>query len=267
MTNKRWLLLFIVFCASSCALAQKTSWQKNIQGLAFVEQDISPNEAKKLAIEDAKQNALKAAGVEEIINQHTISSQAETQAKGQSINTKAFAMSSFSEMQGAILEYELIKEDAQKSLGSSNMQYNVWINAKVVKYDKTPDPTFTARVEGIKPSYANNDNLYFSVTPSWDAYLTVFCIGEKEASVLYPSAYDQIQILKANVTYHFPLIKVDYALENKLGKDELNRLFVVLTKTQIPFVYKETEAQILKWIFEINPDQRRVEMRTFTLMK
>ena len=66
------LCIYFCFLFANNIVAQKTSKVIEIKGTAFISGDVSPNQAKIQALNDAKINALKAAGIEENINSYQL---------------------------------------------------------------------------------------------------------------------------------------------------------------------------------------------------
>lgn len=262
-------IAFVFFILSFCSRfhAQKTIKVENIKGSAFVSGDVSPNQAKALALNEAKINALKKAGIDEQINTYQIlfSSQLKNDY------SQFFSSDIQSEMQGAVKSYKLMSERLYCK-SEQEIICDVEIDATVIKYDTRPDVSFSANIEGIKAAYNNGENLTFSLKVTKDCFLTIFNITDKEATLLYPNEYEKQAELKKMDSYRFPMAKIDYSLGNETKKQETNRLIFVFTKTQIPFIKMDKQQvtsheEIFSWIYSIPPDQRKVEYFTLNIMK
>lgn len=245
--------------------AQKTKQLTAIKGTAYISDDISPKQARLLALNDAKINALKAAGIEEHINTYQLlfSSQVNNDY------SQFFNSDIQSELQGSVQSYE-IKNERKYVKNEIEWIYEVTIDAVVIKYDTKPDVAFDAYVEGIKQVYNNNDKLVFNIKTAQDAYLTIFNITDSEAFVMYPNAYEKQILLKELTTYYFPLANIDYTLHTDLKSPEVNRLIFVFTKTPITFIKMSqdqvtTHENIFSWIYSVMPDQRKVEYISFSI--
>jgi hypothetical protein len=254
--------LFLFFCFSF--FAQKTTKVDNIAGSSAVAGDVSPNTARIQALNNAKINALKAAGIDEHINSYQIlfSSQLKNDY------TQFFSSDIQSEIQGAVRSYKINSEKLYcKSAGE--ISYDVNIDATVVKYDTRPDPAFTANIGGVKGVYGNGDNLAFNLKATKDCWLTIFNITDKEALLLYPNDYEKQSELKKLENYSFPTAKIDYTLGNETKKDETNRLIFVFTKEFIPYIKTNKQVtsheDIFSWIYSIPPDKRKVEYFTLSI--
>ena len=260
---------FIVFLfLSNFIVAQETTKVKDIIGTAYISGDISPNQAKVQALNDAKINALKAAGIEEHINTYQLLFTSQINKD----YSQFFSSDIQSEMQGAVKSYQ-IKSERTFIDTNKIIEYKVTIDAEVIKYESKSDITFDANIEGIKGVYNNDDKLSFSVKTTEKAYLTIFNITDNEALMLYPNVYEKQQILEPSVLHQFPVSNIiSYSLHTDMKQQETNRLIFVFTKTPIPFIKIDkdqitTQENIFTWIYSIMPDQRKVEYFTLTIQK
>jgi len=267
MKNSFHLLVIAFLFSSNFIVAQKTIKVKDIVGTAFISGDVSPNQAKVQALDDAKINALKKAGIEEHINTYQLlfTSQAKNDY------SQFFSSDIQSEMQGAIKTFK-IKRDSIYCKGENEIICEIIIDATVIKYETKSDNTFDANIEGIKGVYNNDDKLSFSIKTTEKAYLTIFNITDNEALLLYPNTYEKQQILDSSVLYKFPDPKISYQLHTDMKQQETNRLIFVFTKTPVPFIKIDkdqltTQENIFTWIYSIMPDQRKVEYYTLTIQK
>ena len=260
------IVTFILFISNGVffGFSQKTTNVNHIVGSAFVTGDISPNEAKAQALNEAKINALKAAGIGEQIksNQLLLTSQQKNDYE------QFFSSSIQSEIQGAVQSFN-IKSERVYCKNEFEIIYEIVLDATVIKYDSKPDLTFDAHIEGIKSVYNNDENLTFSVKATKESYLTIFNITDKEAFMLYPNAYEkQIPVeIKS-----FPIANIEYTLHTDMKTSETNRLIFVFTKTLYPFIKMDKEQitthdAIFNWIYSIMPDQRKVEYITLLIQK
>lgn len=264
--NNKILVLVLLLVIGLPSFAQKVSQVKGIMGTAYISGDVSPNQAKVQALNDAKLNALKAGGIGERISSYQLlfSSQQKNDY------SQFFSSDVQSEIQGAVQQYE-IKNERVYCKSEDEIVSEVTIDATVVAYDTKPDIGFDAHIEGIKGSYNNNDKLHFTVKATQECYLTVFNITDKEAFMLYPNAYEKQQKITPTETVVYPTVRIDYTLHTDL-KQETNRLIFVFTKKQLPFIRMDknqvtTHENIFGWLYSIPPDQRKVEYLTLTIQK
>ena len=263
--SKLLLCLFLFFI--NILSAQQKSKVTNIKGTSLIVGDVSPNQAKIEALNDAKINALKKAGIVENIN----SNQLLFTSQKQNDYSQFFTSVIQSEMQGAIESYE-IKSERINCLNDNEIIYEASIDATVIKYDSKPDVSFDANIEGIKSVYNNDEKLSFDVTTTQTSYLTIFNITDKEAFVIYPNLYEKQMKLTQTSSYKFPIEKIDYTLHTDLKIQETNRLIFVFTKKSIQFIKMDkdqntTNENIFSWIYSITPDQRKIEYFTLSIQK
>lgn len=265
-SNKLLLFSFLFFLTLNL-LAQKTVHLKGIKGQAFISGDISPNQAKQLAINDAKINALKAAGIGENINSYQLLFN--SQEKNE--YSQFFTSDIQSEIQGAVESFDIINQTTIRK-SDIELYIEVTIDASVIKYDTKSDTNFDVFVDGIKGVYNNNDKLTFGVKTSKPCYLTIFNISDTEATLMFPNNYEKNNLFNPLKKYQFPIAQVDYILETEMKDKEVNRLIFVFTKSLVPFIKMNddqitTSDAIFSWIYNIMPDQRKVEYRSIIIQK
>lgn len=265
-SNSLFLFSFLFFFKLNL-LAQKTVHLKGIKGQAFISGDISPNQARLSAINNAKINALKAAGIEENISSYQLLFN--SQEKNE--YSQFFTSDIQSEIQGAVESFDIINQTTIRK-SDIELYLEVTIDASVIKYDTKSDTNFDVFVDGIKGVYNNNDKLTFSIKTSQPCFLTIFNISDTEASVMFPNNFEKNNLFNPLNTYQFPISQVDYILETEMKDKEVNRLIFVFTKTLVPFIkmndYQSTTSDaIFSWIYKIMPDQRKVEYRSIIIQK
>ena len=253
-------LVFLLYINS--VFSQEIKEVNNIVGTAIISGNISPNNAKIMALNDAKINALKKAGIVENIS----SFQLLYSSQQKNDYTQFFTSDIQTEMNGAVKNYT-ITSDKLITKNNNELLYEVIINAEVILYSTKPDFSYTAKIDGLRSAYFNQENLNFDVTTSQDSYLKIFNITDPEATLIYPNNYEKDRVIKANTLLKFPIENIDYALEIKLKK-ETNRLIFVFTKSPVSFIKLDknqitTQEDIFSWIYTIPPDLRRVEYKSF----
>lgn len=261
----------IFFAANICfCSAQEIIQVKAAFGMAYISGDVSENQAKERALNEAKIDALKKAHIAEHINasELLLSSQANNDF------AQFFNSDIQSEIQGAVTTYSIVSEDKKVNSNINQIEYSVTIDAEVVKYKTKSDFTFKAEVDSVLPVYKNGDKLIFSMKTTEDCFLTIFNITDHDASVMFPNIIEKEQQIRKELRYGFPLksVLLDYALETD-KKDEMNRLIFVFTKTRISFLAAKGNEQltdsekIMTWIYSIPPDQRCVVYKQFHILK
>lgn len=269
--SKNKFIVFFAFLFSALVtqsgFSQKTTEIKGIKGTAFISGDVSPNQAKTQALNDAKINALKASGIGENINSYQLL----FTSQQKNDYSQFFSSDIQSEIQGAVQSYE-IKSEKIYCKNEIEIICEVTIDASVIKYETKPDINFDANIEGVKGTYNNDDKLTFAIKTTQPCYLTIFNITDKEAFMLFPNVYEKQTKCNAMELCKYPIAKIDYTLHTDMKQQETNRLIFVFTKTPIPFIKMNkdqvtTHENIFSWIYSIMPDQRKVEYFTLTIQK
>ena len=271
--TKKWTLSFLIiifFCNTSVHSQKKMkvhAWGTSIS------MDKTPKEALNDAIKDAKENAIKKAGIKELV----------------SVSRLLFEVSSVTDYKSHFNEISSIESNANIIIDSvyterksfdefGNMLILVEIDATVFKYKKNKDSTFFFKIDGLKDIYYENEFITFSFIPSQDGYLSVFVLNETETILLYPfEDIDQkylndvkAKIFKKNEAINFPIhkaFKPGYSIELEDDiKDEISSFIFVFTKSNIPWIEnKINKNTILSWIYKIPLDQREIHYRSILL--
>ncbi len=273
MTKPSLVLLAMLFVMPMLLMAQKP---KTVQAKgSAISHDLTPEQTRTKAIEDAKRNALAEAGVAETVSFTDFSYKFEDNTRFQEI----FQAISSIETGGEIIVDKILNE--KKSFNEfDNMLVEVEIEATIYRHRKKSDPGFVLLVEGIDEVYNNEDLLKFKVTPTKPGFLKIFNITDEDSYLLYPwrdkanPQYNDIpdRLFAANQTVTLPLHAAfddGYFLEiDTPGKQqEFNILMFVFTKKDIPFIGEGTFNNIMKWIYAISPDERTTQQVGFVIKK
>lgn len=250
-------LLFLVLAAFSVH-AQKRHELKSVKGEWVVSNDITLPQAREKAINEAKLEALRMAGVPEYIGQSNISYTAQTGAGFKDLFESIVTL----DVYGEIAEYKIAKEE-KKFNDVGNIIYDVWIDATVIVHKDAKDSGFGADISGIRSAYTSPDDLLFQIKPWKDAYMHVFLIAEGEGTLLYPSRYEQSHQLIAGKSYSFPSKGYKYEVTTE-RETEVNYVLIFLTKTYIPFKADGNLNDILRYISGVNPGQKF--MRSYSIV-
>jgi len=214
--------------------------------------DVTFKQAAAEALKDAKRKALeKVCG--ETIN---VWDRMSTSSVGESFNSL-----SLNQINGELIEYEIIKEWHEDSkVRSVEVLFYCEIEAKVKK-GLTPDPNFTADIEGVKGIYFEGDKIEFKVTPYRNAYLKIFCMENEQLGYrLYPNEIDgTVQKLTANERHGILEYSDLECAKSTNQKVEVNYLVFVFTKEEYPF-YKDVNSwqEIETWMAKIPSDQKYI---------
>lgn len=243
-----------------CLIAVQRLCSQEIKGVegqwAIV--NITPEQAREKAIDEAKKEALRRAGIHESIRT--------TRALSVTDNTddhrQWFSEFSSIEMNGAVTDYTIVKDEQLKNSIDGRFYAVVVINATVKKYRSVADPEFTIDVRGLRSNgYKHGEEITFSVHPNREGYLQIFLLENMDTAVqLFPNAHEPGRKLKAKTTCRFPLVEgIAYTAEKSTADgQEHNLLLFVYTKSDIPFYGEATGRHVLGWINGMEPAGRMV---------
>lgn len=250
-----------------------------------ISDDYSYNQELVRALNRAKEEALRKAGIEENITSYSTAMLID---ENDDVIQDIFIHDNFLNIQGTIKSWEYISKP-QKSYDKEldNFFINLSIKAKVQKYRSRPDPQFVARINGIHPLYKvseySDDNLNIIVTPSQECFLKVFYIQGKSAEIVYPirtleGAKDYTMFKDAILSDNNPKV-IDYlAPDLEDGeKNAIGKLIFVITKKPYDFVYAELNQdgyytntkvnKIFEWIMNIEPGNRAIYYEQFSISR
>lgn len=256
-------LTFFAILFSTVLFAQKNIHVRDAKGVSYLSDDITVSKTKELALEEAKKEALRKAGVTEFVSESNVllSSQ-----EGKQIS-QLFNSISTIEINGAITKTENIRYEKMKDETTGKEFIEATIDAEVVKYEKRSDPSFDFEVKGISEKYKTTEAMKFSFQPFSDGYLRVFQISKNETSQLFPNKFEQSKLFSKNLLNNFPFNKaIEYSLESK-AETEINTIVFIFTKKEIPFTAKQDYESVIKWIYSISPDERRVKSYEIGILK
>ena len=261
----RRFILFVFVITSLSSFGQRTVNVNNVRGMYIGSDNETPNIVKEKALNNAKINALSKAGIPEDISSYNLLYQLDKNGDFQQIFDTQFQ----SEIKGAVKSYEIINENRDVN-EFGNFEIEITINAKVIKYNKNSDPSFTSKINGIKPVYNHGADLEFDLISSQDFYLTIFYFNDNEAGLLFPNPREESKVFNAEKIHNFPY-NARYELITE-KKEETNRLIFVFTKEDYKFITKNPERlssrdEIFEWIYSISPDRRTTNGFSFTILK
>ena len=260
----RYLILFtslIIVCAN----AQNVRVSQKV----YISDNDTYNSVLEKGLKAAKSEALVKAGVTEYISEYT---RLLTSEVNENIN-EVFNSDLLIHMGGAIKEWEYTmgpnkKFDSEKELPFIEFE----IKAKVKKYKSKPDPSFKAKIEGLKGSYIDGDRIEFSIYPYKKCYLNIFYISDNEANILFPYELPQETLMELNGEKI-----IDYLVAEAIKDNESGRLITVITKEYYPFdsAMKSNEGydtittaeEVFKWILDIEPENRTEYYHQFVITK
>ncbi|NCC73642.1 MAG: hypothetical protein EOM06_09620 [Sphingobacteriia bacterium] len=243
----------------------------------YFSSELTPNQTRDRAIEEAKREALNKAGVAESISFTDFSYQFEDNERFKEI----FQSVSSIETGGEIIVDRVISEN--RSFNEfGNMVVEVEIEATIYRHKSEPDPSFRFSVDAVDQVYQNGDLLKFSFTPYQSGFLKIFNITDTDAEtyLLFPYTDPSNPALNDDPDRLFvkgekvslpdnPAFDHGYTLEldNPDRTQEFNILMFVFTRQNIPFTEPVNFTSMMRWIYSIPPDQRATEQIGFVIKK
>ncbi len=251
--------------------------QKKIKVTAegeFISRDLTIEQTKEKAIDDAKRNALINAGVSEAIQVSDFLYQFEDNEKFREI----FQGFTSTETGGEVLVEEILSKSVDID-EDGNMIARVEIMATVYKHKSKKDPAFDFSIEGIDEFYDNNAFMKFAFIPARHGFLKIFNVNEYDASVLYPYSDPENNILneptdilfEKDQEYIFPVSKLfdERGYETVIARadedTEYNLLIFVFTKYDKSFREQPSVKTIMNWIYDIPMEDRAVQQIGFVI--
>ena len=257
--------LFLILVLSQLGVSAQLKLSKNklenVPGVAYGGPSDTPEMVKTKAINDAKINALKKAGIEENINSYSNLFRSETEDNMEEM----FTSDILSNINGTVKDTEVVTAN-MSATPEGQIKYDVIINCTVIKYKTKSDPGFDAWIEGIQPVYKAGEGVSFTVKPTRDCYIRAFWFTD-DSFVLLPNEYEESSLLYAQTTHKFPnpnlIESYETTLEKPGLKRELNRLVIVLLKEDLYYTGNINYKEITDWIMSIPPDERHIKNFAF----
>lgn len=161
--------------------------------------NITPEQAREEAIRKACQMAIEQfAGIE--VTGRTSLIQTESNNE---ITMDHFSKLTNQISNGIILEKEILEEE---NITENNLLYKrVTVKLKVGKQQGESDPYFSLDANLNKTYFQEGEELFLSVTPTKDCYLTILNIMSDENVVtIFPNQYRENNFVKAGDTFELP---------------------------------------------------------------
>jgi len=256
----------LIYCYCQNASSQET-FQVFAKGKSISPGNLSPRDARNDAINEAKKNALRNAGIKESVS---VSSLLFT-SEDKNDFSQLFNEITVIESDGEIIIDTVI--DKYQDIVDEHLIYEVEIAATIFKYYYNKDHGFNFQIKGINEVYFTSEKLSFSFTPSQNGYLKIFNINKNNKSLIYPSYFDnKDKLFIKDETISFPVspeYKPGYTIQIDDAKEdsEINNLIFVYTKKNITPPSILSINNILKWIYSISPDERSVQYHSLVIKK
>lgn len=233
------LLLFITFIPLFIASADNASWVTT-EGFSAME-NITKEDARRLAIEDAERNAVEqVAGV-------TIS--ADTIVTNFTISSDVISAIPY----GKVIDREIIEEDIKTIKDEKTVRpsfiYYVKLKAKVAKEKGNIDPYFKLDASLNRTVFKDGEEMQIKVKPHRDCYITIFNILEDDKVLtLIPNRYIKDTLIKANEYLVFPdegikKMGINLKVHGVEGKDVTKeKIYILCFKQPVDFGNKFEEG-------------------------
>lgn len=259
----RTILLLVLLFTGMYAYGENAKKVK-VQGKYELSRHITIEQAEQKALEDAKVNALRKAGVSEKL--WTVTGLI-SEDDGSDFSQVLSRISTL-EMNGFVSVRK--QSDFQTELVDGKTYITVTIEADVKSGNDRTDPTFVLDINGLKGIYTEGEKCRFDITVyGQDAYVKLFWFDSKSGSLIYPNEYEPAELLKKETAYSFPMSRqIDYVMErsDKSKEFESINLIAVATKKNIPCLLDEiTFESVLKWIYAIPSDQRAAQRESIVI--
>ena len=221
-------------------------------------------QCEKRAINEAKIEAMRKAGVSENITSYSTFFQSEVNDKYEDI----FKTDILNDINGHVIVNEEL--EVKKYFDEfDNLIVKVKLDVTVLKHESKRDLTFDAWVTGLdQAGYLSTDAIKFSIKPNQDMYIRIFDLVDQKVYPMFPNAVEKNQVFTKSELVSFPTTNdVKYAFEFE-GEIESHNFIVLLLKEDIPYTSTSvTSKDLLDWIFTITPDQRLVKTYSFDVFK
>jgi hypothetical protein len=188
------LLIIAILPGSSWAI--DTEWV-TVDGYSSLE-NLTKKEARQMAINDARRVAIeKVVGVEILSETLVINNE----VSGDVICTLPY---------GKVLNQEILKEEVISVPSNAKgerllLTYKVVARVQVAKEQGTADPFFRVKADINRKVFKEGDHIEIRITPTKDAYITVFNILEdQKVLILIPNRFRENNYVRANKTFVFP---------------------------------------------------------------
>lgn len=248
----KYIFLLLAVALAAPLHAQKTVKVRNVQGRWQVSDNITLKEAEERALNEAKKEALRRAGVME--NVWSVFGQI-TQENGTEFE-EAYSQMNVLAIGGMV---NITKQEVEEvwDADTRSLFKVVTIDAEVKKQEDV-DNTYALEVKGVNTLYEAGESLDCTLRVfGTDSYLKFFWFDSTGGSLIYPNDYEGNNLLEAGKEYHLPFdTRLNYELTKQQEGSEKINLMWVATKEDIPFTGEVTYQNVLKWIYAIPGSQR-----------
>lgn len=248
--------LTLVFLAIPAFCDQGSKKVRNVVGRCEISRHITLEQAEQKALQDAKTNALRQAGVPEKLWSVTGLISEDDGSEFSQVLSRMTTLS----VDGFIT----IEKVTYSTENADGKFYAVATIDAEVKKGGSVDPTFAIDLEETGSVYKVGEEFNFSLTIyGHDAFLKIFWFDDNGGSMIFPNTYEKNRQFQKDIRYRFPSSdQIDYVMEKHNPKNDFEsiNLIIVATKKDIPFLGKEISFEsLLKWIYSIPADERAAQ--------
>lgn len=248
-----------LLCSIACSSLAQTKRFTDVKGMAAIV-NITPEEAKQKAIESAKVEAMRLAGVTEWIQSFDY---LEKKEAGGDYDEFFHSLTSVQTL-GSVTGWELVDE-SKRIDEFNNLLYEVRINATVQLYKSKEDPEFQISLKGIQSVYKSEANLTFQVHARKEGYLKMFLIDNKRnVTMLFPNEHERSVLLEADHKYSFPRNEhFEYEVYTDL-QEETNYLFFLFIRKDILYRAEDFKG-FIEYVYSIEPQDRFITIEKIVI--
>lgn len=232
------------------------------EGKCELSRFITIEQAEQKALQEAKQEALRKAGIPE--NVWSVFGTV-TESDGQAFK-QAYSEMSVLAIGGLVNILEAPTYTQEYNKVEKRTYVICKIHAEVKKGDQV-DKSYQIKVDGISSVYKVDEAFSMNIQVSFDSYVRVFWFNESDGSQLLPNSYEQNHFLPKGTTRVFPnseLYDLGIVKNDPTKETEQVNVMVVATKTDHPFFEDVVSFEsLLKWIYNIPASERCASFETF----
>jgi len=257
----KWWIIALSILLGSPIYAQKLVTVNQATGRVTLHGDMSLNQAKEKAIQEAKLDALRQAGVVEQISETSMLFQQSTTAKADALFSSLISNQINGEIAGFKLLSNGLKSETQPPV------YEVVIQAEVKVYEEEEASGIEVVLSGIQDQYFDQEPLQFSVKTNRDGYLHAFIVNESEVYQIFPNDYEKVHALSGGKAIQYPInTGIEYQLETT-KPEAIHYLVLLFTTEAVKLSPPATLNELLSRLAGLPRKQKTVEWHSFIVRK
>ena len=275
MTKQFFIIVLVFFMVGSLSAQRERTVTVTATGRYVAGMYETFAEGQARALQEAKKQALREAGVTENISSTAIVVMGGTGNDFREISSELSRI----ELEGRVR----VKEQSDASPVFTNeglVKYTTTIRAEVVLEETEEDLNFRFKTDGLQNTYLSGETMTFTVTPTADCYLRVFLLGKHPNSnaQIYPleGVFKDVR-MKAGETVPFPPTDrkflydkpFEYTVEMENENDNLEQdvLLIVALKKPYPFTETVSYESVIRWLSKIKRNEKCVLWQGVNIIK